>query len=151
MFSYTDPMEAIFDYSPWILKKGSEVKEVSVSEGKVNGKRLIARLKDVDTRNDAEALIGYEVYTVKEAMPELAKGEYYWHQLEGLLVKNVEGAVFGRIDHLLETGANDVMVVKATPDSVDDQDRLIPFVESKTVLDVNLSMGELVVDWQVDY
>lgn len=151
VFSYTDPMEAILNYSPWILRKGSEVKEVRVSEGKISGKRLIARLEDVDTRNDADALIGFEIHKAEEAMPGLAQGDYYWYQLEGLLVRDMTGTVFGRVDHLLETGANDVMVVKANTDSVDDQDRLIPFVESEIVTEVNLDAGEIVVDWQVDY
>lgn len=151
VFSYTDPMESILDYSPWILRKGSEVKEVSVSEGKVNGKKLIARLEDIETRNDADALIGFEIHTAEEAMPKLEQGEYYWYQLEGLQVRDSKGAVFGQIDHMLETGANDVMLVKPTVDSVDDQERLIPFVQDEIVKEVDLAAGGIVVDWQVDY
>lgn len=151
VFSYTDPLEAILDYSPWTLKKGREVKEVKISEGRISGKRLIVRLEDVDTRNAADALIGYEIYIEQDALPELEPGEYYWYQLEGLLVRDGEGTVFGRIDHMLDTGANDVMVVKPTESSIDDQERLIPFVEDVSVIEVNKAAGEVVVDWQIDY
>ncbi len=151
VFSYTDPLEAIFDYSPWILKKGRGVKEVTVSEGRVSGKRLIARLEEVDSRDAADALIGYEIHIEREALPELEQGGYYWFQLEDLLVKDTKGTVFGRIDHMLETGANDVMVVNPTSSSIDDQQRLIPFVEGEIVKEVNREAGEIVVDWQVDY
>ena len=151
VFSYTDPMEAIFDYSPWILKKGREIKEVKVSKGQVSGKRLIAQLEEVDSRNAANALIGYEIHIAQDALPGLEEGEYYWFQLEGLKVRDEKGTVFGQVDHLLETGANDVMVVKPTEDSVDDQERLIPFVYNEIVIDVDQATREIVVDWQVDY
>jgi ribosomal 30S subunit maturation factor RimM len=45
-------------------------------------------------------------------LPNLAADEYYWYQLEGLKVINQDEQLFGKVDHLLETGANDVMVVK---------------------------------------
>ena len=151
VFSHTDPMEAILDYSPWVLRKGREVKEVTVSEGRLSGKRLIARLADVESRDIADALIGYEIHVAREALLELERGNYYWFQLEGLAVRNREGTVFGRIDHMLETGANDVMVVKPTESSIDNQDRLIPYVMEEVVAEVNQEAGEVVVDWQVDY
>ena len=151
VFSHTDPMEAILDYSPWVLRKGREVKEVTVSEGRLSGKRLIARLADVESRDIADALIGYEIHVAREALLELERGNYYWFQLEGLAVRNREGTVFGRIDHMLETGANDVMVVKPTESSIDNQDRLIPYVMDEVVAEVNQEAGEVVVDWQVDY
>ena len=151
VFSHTDPMEAILDYSPWVLRKGREVKEVTVSEGRLSGKRLIARLADVESRDNADALIGYEIHVAQEALLELERGNYYWFQLEGLAVRNREGTVFGRIDHMLETGANDVMVVKPTESSIDNQDRLIPYVMEEVVAEVNQEAGEVVVNWQVDY
>ncbi len=151
VFSHTDPMEAILDYSPWVLRKGREVKEVTVSEGRLSGKRLIARLADVESRDIADALIGYEIHVAQETLLELERGNYYWFQLEGLAVRNREGTVFGRIDHMLETGANDVMVVKPTESSIDNQDRLIPYVMEEVVAEVNQEAGEVVVDWQVDY
>ena len=151
VFSHTDPMEAILDYSPWVLRKGREVKEVTVSEGRLSGKRLIARLADVESRDIADALSGYEIHVAREALLELERGNYYWFQLEGLAVRNREGTVFGRIDHMLETGANDVMVVKPTESSIDNQDRLIPYVMEEVVAEVNQEAGEVVVDWQVDY
>ena len=151
VFSHTDPMEAILDYSPWVLRKGREVKEVTVSEGRLSGKRLIARLADVESRDIADALIGYEIHVAQEALLELERGNYYWFQLEGLAVRNREGTVFGRVDHMLETGANDVMVVKPTESSIDNQDRLIPYVMEEVVAEVNQEAGEVVVDWQVDY
>ena len=71
VFSYADPLEAILDYSPWILRKGGSEKEFMIKGGQTNGKRLIAHLEGVDTRDLAEGLIGYEVHVSVDAMPDL--------------------------------------------------------------------------------
>ena len=151
VFSFTDPVEAILNYSPWTLRKGQREVAVAVREGQVSGKRLLACLEGVTSRDDADALIGYEVHVSREKLPELAEGEFYWFQLEGLRVKNREGVLFGCIDRMMATGANDVMVVRATPGSIDDRERTIPYVESEVVISVDREAGEVTVNWQTDY
>ena len=151
VFSYTDPLEAILDYSPWILRKGGAEKEITVKEGQASGKRLIVQLEGVDTRDRAEDLIGYEVHVGIDTMPDLEEGAFYWFQLEGLAVRNSGGEVLGQIDHMLETGANDVMVVEPTDDSIDKEQRLIPYVEGEVVKQVDQETGIVTVDWDSDY
>lgn len=151
VFSYTDPLEAILDYSPWILRKGGVEKEITIKDGQASGKRIIVQIEGVDTRDQAEDLIGYEVHVNMEAIPDLEEGELYWFQLEGLVVKNSVGEVLGKIDHMLETGANDVMVVEATNDSIDKEQRLIPYLEGDVVKQVDQEAGVVIVDWDSDY
>jgi 16S rRNA processing protein RimM len=151
VFSYTDPMEAILDYSPWILRKGGVEKEITIKDGQASGKRLIVQLEGIDTRDQAEDLIGYEVHVNIAAMPDLEEGEFYWYQLEGLVVKSSGGEVLGKIDHMLETGANDVMVVEPTPDSIDKEQRLIPYLEGDVVKQVDQEIGVVTVDWDSGY
>ena len=151
MFSHTDPAEAILDYSPWILRQGGVQREARIAEGQRNGKSIIARIDGVETRESADALIGYEIYVSPETLPTLAQGTWYWFQLEGLRVSNSKGLLLGQVDHLVETGANDVLVVHPVEGSVDDRERLIPYVEGETVISVDRDLGELVVDWEIDY
>jgi len=151
VFSYTDPLEAILDYSPWILRKGGAEREITIKDGQVSGKRLIAQFEGVDTRDQAEGLIGYELHVNIAAMPDLEEGELYWFQLEGLAVKNSSGEALGKIAHMLETGANDVMVVEPTDDSIDKQQRLIPYLEGDVVKKVDRGIGVVIVDWNADY
>ena len=157
IFSCTDPIEQILEYSPWILgspsleRKGSGYREIKVEKGRKHGKGIVALLTGMDNRNQAEALIGTEILVEREQFPELEKGEYYWHELQGLEVVNTSGEVFGKVDHLIGTGANDVMVVEPMADSVDDRTRLIPFVEDNVVREVNLESLKIVVDWQAVY
>lgn len=83
-------------------------------------------------------------------MPELADDELYWHQLEGLKVINQDQQLFGIVDHLLETGANDVLVVKPCAGSIDDQERLLPYTQH-CVQSVDLTAGEMHVEWDADF
>ena len=151
VFSDTEPREAILGYPTWKLKKSGNEQEVTVEQGQVNGKRLIVRLEGVDTRDLADLLIGSEIYVDQQRMPELEDGDFYWYQLQGLRVRNQAGELFGEVDHLMETGANDVLVVRPSGNSIDDRERLIPYVPDSVVRHVDLAAGEIVIDWEADY
>lgn len=84
-------------------------------------------------------------------MPELTDKEFYWHQLEGLEVFNQAGELLGDVSHLLATGASDVLVVKANHKSIDDQERLIPYVDETIVLKVDIEAGKILVAWDADF
>lgn len=151
VFSYTDPTSAIFDYSPWILRKGDSTKNVVVENGQVHGKKLIASVEGIDSRNMADELAGYEIHVDRAALPELEEGDFYWFQLEGMNVVNSRGDLLGAVNHMLETGANDVMVVRPVENSIDNTERLIPFVEDEVVQKVDREVGEILVEWDADY
>lgn len=92
-------------------------------------------------------MLGAEIAVDRVQLPELAKEEYYWAELIGLEVLNMAGETLGKVDHLLETGANDVLVVKTD----DKQERLIPYVKGGVVKEIDLEKGCLRVDWDPDF
>jgi 16S rRNA processing protein RimM len=86
-------------------------------------------------------------------LPPAGDDEYYWRDLEGLEVwcsAESGDVLLGQVDHLLETGANDVMVVRATASSLDDRERLIPWLPGDVVSRVDLQAGCLWVQWHLD-
>ena len=141
--SLTDPREAIFEYQPWLL--GDAQEEVRFSQGKKHGSRLIALFEDTNDREAAENLVNRKIAVYRDQLPETDTGEFYWTDLVGLDVKLENGTALGKIDRLMATGANDVMVVKG------DRERLIPFVKDQYVVKVDLESGEVVVDWDPDF
>ena len=151
VFSYTEPVERIFDYSPWILRKGSEERRVEISNGQQHGKRLIASVAGIENRTQADDLAGCEIHVARASLPELGEGDFYWFQLEGLSVFNREGLNIGEVSHMIETGANDVMLVRPTKNSFDNQERLIPYVEGGVVLKVDPETSTIVVDWRAEF
>ena len=144
MYSYTEPREAVLNYDRWLLIRKDGWQEATVAEGQRHGKTVIVRVEGYDDRDQAAGLVGTEIGVPRDELPEAGSDQYYWSDLEGLRVIHRDGSELGRVDYLLETGANDVMVVKG------ETERLIPFVMDKVVLGVDLANGEIRVDWEWD-
>ena len=126
--SYTEPAENILGFDSWMVKRRGGYEPITLCNGKRQGKGLIARIEGIEDRTAAEAFKGLEVAVQATDLPALAEGEYYWRQLQGLQVwcqEEGKRELLGTVDYLIETGANDVLVVKATKDSLDDRERLI--------------------------
>lgn len=150
IYSFTDPIDNLLDYSQWTLRRDGEVKQVELVSGRLQGKVLVAKLKGLDDREVARTFAGFDICVPRALLPDLAEDEFYWYQLEGLKVIDQLGQLLGKIDHLLETGANDVMVVKPCAGSLDDRERLLPYT-AQCVLKVDLAAGEMQVDWDADF
>jgi len=144
VYSYTEPREAVLNYGRWLVSAKDGWREATVAEGQRHGKTVIARIDGYDDRDQAAELIGTEIGIPRDELPEAESGEYYWSDLEGLTVMHCDGTELGKVKHLLETGANDVMVVRG------ETERLIPFVMDKVVLGVDFDKGEIEVDWEWD-
>jgi 16S rRNA processing protein RimM len=113
--------------------------------------RLIIKLLGCDSRNAAEELRGKEVHILEKNLPDLEKDEYYLYELEGLVVKNLDNVILGKVKETFGTEANDVLVVKTTDESVDDKERLIPYVKPQVVKEILLEEGYILVDWPEDF
>lgn len=150
VYSFTDPIDNLLQYRNWTLRREGVVKQVELVKGRSTQKDLVAKLKGLDDRDEARLLSGYEICISRSLLPNLTDGDYYWYQLVGLSVINQDGQLFGKVDHLLETGANDVMVVKPCAGSLDDRERLLPYTE-QCVLAIDLAAGEMRVEWDADF
>ncbi len=151
--SFTQPPENFLGFGEWQVKRGNEFETVEFDSGKRRGKVLVAHMAGVDDRTLAESYKGLEVVIPASALPELPEGEYYWRELQGLQVWCREGndrVLLGTVDHLIETGANDVLVVAPCDGSVDQRERLIPYLPDNSVTGVDLASGVIEVDWFVD-
>ncbi|WP_428239763.1 ribosome maturation factor RimM [Gynuella sp.] len=152
VYSYTEPMGQILDYPEWILQLNGRRSVVRLNAGKVHGKGLIAHIKNCDDRDEALKYQGAEIYVESEQLPELEDGEFYWHELEGLRVVTLSGTNLGVVDHMMSAGtANDVLVVRGNDSAIDHEERLIPYLMDEVVKNVDLTSGEILVDWQPDY
>ena len=148
--SFTEPAENLFGYRDLRIRRRGGWEPIEIDGGKQHGKSLVAHVKGVDDRESAELLKGCDIAVSRAELPALGEGEFYWHQLEGLTV-TARDVVLGKVDHLLETGANDVLVVKPCEGSVDARERLIPWVQGQYVLSVDLDHGVIAVDWDPEF
>ena len=151
LYSHTQPIENIAEYNPLWMKKGGSWQPVELEHVQRHGKGLVAKVKGCDNRDQAPAYIGCELAIKREQLPALEPGDYYWSQLEGLQVITTAGEILGKVDHLMETGSNDVLVVQPTQDSIDREERLIPYLWQDVVTEVDLAGGKMTVDWDKDF
>lgn len=144
VFSHTSPLSNILGYTKWYLQVDDGWQECQLETGKAHGKGIIAKLAGIDDRDSAASMIGRDIAIPREQLPDLDEKEFYWTDLEGILVKTVDGVELGRLDHLFETGSNDVMVVKG------ERERLLPYIDS-VVQEVDLEAGIMLVDWDPEF
>lgn len=150
LHSYTRQRSDIKQYQTWYLaapRDSAEPTAVQIVQCREQGPGIVAQLEGVTDRDQALALNGRKILVKKSDLPALNEGEYYWQQLIGLSVKNQQQDI-GRLDSIIETGANDVLVVKQHQG--DQPDVLIPYTE-QAVLDVDLDQGCMTVDWDPSY
>ncbi len=136
------------DYPVWWLGRDGEWREMRVAAAKVHGNTLVAQLEGVGDREAAVALKGMDIAVPREQLPDAADDEFYWADLIGLKVVNREQHEFGRVARILQTGANDVLVVASG--NRNERETLIPFV-ANAIKKVDLAAGVINVEWDEDY
>jgi 16S rRNA processing protein RimM len=148
VFSYTDNPESIFDYSPWFINQKGQWTELKVESWKRHNKGWVVKLEGIEIREDAHLLTNVEIAINPAALPELSEDEFYWRELFGMKVFNTQGYDLGEVVDMLETGSNDVLVVKANlKDAFGQKERLIPFLEEQVIINVDRQAQRIEVDW----
>lgn len=148
VFSHCRPKEQILDYKNWQLRSSAGVAQYQLQQGKLHSNGIVIKFKYIDDRNQAALFKGSEIWVAKSELSDLNDDEFYWFQLEGLQVENIQGEVLGKVTRMMETGANDVMVVK---DAAAKEEILIPYVREQVIKQVSLEQKTITVDWQKDY
>jgi 16S rRNA processing protein RimM len=151
IFSHTEPMDSILTYSPWLTKVDGQWKPLKIEACKQHGKGFIAKLDGIDDRDIARKFCGQDIAIESVLLPELEEGEYYWSQLENLTVYTLSDELLGRVSHLMETGANDVIIVKGNAESIDLRERMIPYLPDQVIKDIDLESGTMRVDWDPEF
>lgn len=124
----------------FLKKKDGVFDKITLQRVQSAGRYLIVNAEEVKDRNEAEELVGSELFLPEELLPSLEEGEFFYYQLIGLEVRTVDGHKVGILESIFETPAHDVYVVRDGEDEI-----LIPAVED-VVLEVNVSGGYLVID-----
>jgi 16S rRNA processing protein RimM len=143
--SYTERPDKLIEYTPWYLRRGNAWLATGIVEAKRHSKGLVVRLPGYEDRDSAAELAGTDIGIYRRQLPATAGDEYYWDDLIGLSVVTLDGLPLGTVDHLIETGANDVLVVKG------ERERLIPYVRGSVIASVDLDDRVIRVDWDPDF
>lgn len=155
VFSDTQPRENIFSYKPWLIyhqgPEGLKAQQLEVLHWRKQGKTLVAKLKGLDDREQARALLGSVVAIEAKQLPDLNNDEYYWHQLVGMKVLtdyDDSETELGIVEELIETGSNDVMIVRSADKN---KEHLVPWILGEYVLSVDLQANLIRVHWDPEF
>jgi len=144
IFSFTEMVINILDYAPWYLEDGNDWKPIQVKAGREHGKSIVAQLSGYHTPEQARVLTGKKIAVKRSQLPALPKNEYYWTDLQGLMVIDQHGKELGKIEYLIETGSNDVLVIKNQG-----KEYAIPYLPGKVVTSIDLAKQVMQVNWDL--
>jgi 16S rRNA processing protein RimM len=142
--SYTDPPDNILEYEELLIGSPQGWTKVELEDGRITGKGVLAKLKGVETPEDARLKVGAELGVRRSEMPPPAPGEFYWSDLEGLEAESVSGERLGKIDHFRSTPAGTLIVIRG------EREIWVPFVKER-IAKVDLEAGRIVLDWSSDW
>ena len=146
VFSYTRPRIKIVDYQHWYLGEESD-QPILVEEGRSKKSGVVVKLQGINDRDAAVELLDCEIWIAGDQLNPLLNNEYYWYQLIGLNVLDTEQKLLGSIKNLIETGANDVMIVRGKGKT----EHLIPYIQGQVIKSIDLEQNCMVVDWDVEF
>jgi 16S rRNA processing protein RimM len=142
--SFTEWASNMLEYTPWYFQDKNGWQLAKIVDGREHGKIVIVKVAGYDAPEQSRLLTGTIIGIKRSQLPTLKKDEYYWRDLEGLTVIDREGRILGTVTHLLETGSNDVLVIKN-----DNKEYAIPYLPKKVILSVDLTKREIHVDWEL--
>lgn len=143
---FSEFVDSLLEYKTWYLgHENGSWREVNVIKCETHDKTLAVQFPDCPDRNAAEKLKGLLIAVPRSSLPAQDEGEYYWADLIGLTVVNEAGETLGVVAELLDTGANDVLIVRGNGPDI-----LIPFLDS-VIGPVDMAAKTIQVDWSADY
>ena len=150
--SYAESPESFLRVKKVTLLRGKSGDSDEVSVGTVftvlkasgMGGKVILKLQGLDTRDEAESLVGSIITVKREDLPETEDDEYYWDDLIGMEVYNVSGEYLGIIKKILQTGSNDVFIVGGKGDKGGGE-ILVPGTHD-AVREVDISEGRMIIE-----
>ena len=141
--SYTNPIENLLNYPQWEIQHQHRWQTIHIEKGKVHGRWLVVKIAGCNDREQAKLYTNNLVAIPREQLAPTPENEFYWSDLIGLEVYDLTDTLLGRIESLMETGANDVIVVAGK----DNRQILIPYIK-QVVKSVDLTAKKMTVDWE---
>lgn len=145
IFSFTNPTDNLFGYDKWHAKINGVIQEIKPLNVTKNNKVDLVKIAGYESREQAALLTNVEIFIKQSQLPVLASDEFYWHELIGMSVENNQKVYLGKVKEMLDTGANDVIVVEG------DKRHLIPYIFDDFILHIDRQSMLITVDWDPNF
>lgn len=144
--SFTEFGASILEYQPWFIPDQHNVlTPFTIEDGRIHGNGIVAKLPGIDNPEEARLLTGKLISIERSHLPALPEDEYYWSDLIGLSVIDTHGKKLGTVHTFMETGANDVVIIKDEKG----QQHALPYLRGTVIREISLEKREMLVDWEL--
>lgn len=143
--SFTEPNDNILQYQPWYADLKTGLTKIKLADSKKHHKNIVAHVEGCEQKEETALYCNANIVVSRDALPVLNNDEYYCSDLEGLSVFTVDGEPLGKIDYILPTGANDVLVIKG------EKEHLVPYLRDQVIKKIDLTDKTMVVNWDPDF
>ena len=140
--SFTRPPENLFNFKNFFLDVDGDKENINIDKFSKSGKNYILKVESLDSIEEIERLKNKEIFIKSEDLPKLKENEFYWKDLIGMEVRQIDGTVIGVVVEIIETGSDDVLVVEKN-----NKKELIPFNFGEIIKEV--SDNSITVDWYI--
>ena len=140
--SFTRPPENLFNFKNFFLEVDGVKENTNIDKFSKSGKNYILKVESLDSIEEIERLKNKEIFIKSEDLPKLKENEFYWKDLIGMEVRQIDGTVIGVVVEIIETGSDDVLVVEKN-----NKKELIPFNFGEVIKEV--SDNSIIVDWYI--
>ncbi|OGV33992.1 MAG: 16S rRNA processing protein RimM [Legionellales bacterium RIFCSPHIGHO2_12_FULL_35_11] len=143
--SFTEPKDNILSYSPLYANIADKITQLEISDVDKNNKLILIKVAGYEEREAVAHLTNNEILIHCDQLAILPDGEFYWHQLVGMEVFNDKQTHLGKVDDIIATGSNDVLVVTG------EQRTLIPYIMNDYVTSIDITNNRITVNWDKDF
>lgn len=143
--SFTEPRDNILRYTDWHIKLADQWQPLKLLNVEINNKSILAQIEGYREREQVAVFTNVEIAVSRKQLPPLEPGEFYWHQLVGMQVVNLQHQELGKVIDVLSTGSNDVLVIEG------EKRHLVPYLLDQFITDIDPGKGVITVDWDVDF
>ena len=148
--SFCNPPKNIIGYAEHI--KTNDDIDLKIEYIKENNSKFLSKIKGIADVDEIKKHTNIMLYISSKNLPEIKQDEIYWHDLEGMVViGHNKNEILGAVKELNNFGSNECLIIQPTDDSVDEQQRLIPFIKEIFIDSIDKKNRVIKVNWQSDY
>ncbi|XBC37513.1 MAG: ribosome maturation factor RimM [Buchnera aphidicola (Meitanaphis elongallis)] len=151
VFSFTEKKINIFNYYPWNTRKEKIKIIIHVQHWKRKKKHFIVKMKDITNRSIAKTFTNCYITINENILPPLKNNDYYWKDIIGCIVFNLENKKLGIVISLIKTSSNDILIINEKKENKIKQDILIPLVNKKIIKKIEIDKKIIIVDWNYTF
>ena len=139
VYSYSETKQKFSEYKYFFIQKDNNTIRLDIEDISI-GKSIKVKFKNFNCREDSQDYIGEEIFINEDQLDVLEANQFYWKELIGLTAYLNNGKKIGIVSDIIETGSNDVLVIKG------EEEILVPYIFGESVMEVVVEEKKIIIN-----